>query len=104
MTNALPPIADTVHLTDALRAAGALDTARVRGVALMAPPIKKLRSQSFTEWPQPPTTAHCGQIVQALRGIGARVWSNNLERIFLAVDDLPFGPQARCRPCERRDP
>jgi ecdysteroid kinase len=158
MTNALPPIAGTVHLTDALRAAGALDTGRVRGVALMAPPIKKLRSQSFrlrldyegkaeaapasvilktghlddagrpiysnpfeiafyrdiapvlpagsvprcfdvteaaetstwgllledltethfvaTEWPLPPATAHCGQIVQALARIHAAWWDD----------------------------
>lgn len=158
MTNALPPVADTVHLTDALRAAGRLDTACVRGVALMAPPIRKLRSQTFrlrldydgraegapasvilkmghlddaarpayanpfevsfyrdvapslpagtvprcfdvteatetsawhllledltethfvaTEWPLPPPTAHCGQIVQALARIHAAWWDD----------------------------
>src|SRR5262249_50034606 len=47
MTTSLPPPADAARLTGALCAAGVLDTAHVRGVTLMAPPIRKLRSHTF---------------------------------------------------------
>jgi len=87
VTIALPPAADAARLTNALCAFGVLDAARVSHVAVMAPPLRKLRSHTFRlrlDYEGRAADAPCSVILKMghLDDAGRPAYANALETSF----------------------